>query len=45
MAWDAIVVVVVVDDDDVDGPFWIVHLSEYRENKTIIFGRRLKLRL
>ena len=39
LAWDTIVVV----DDNVDGPFWIVHLSKYRENKIIVFWRRLKL--
>ena len=41
MAWDAIVVV--VDDDDVDGPFWIVFLSEFGENNTLVFWRRLRL--
>ena len=38
MAWDAIVVVV-----DVDGPFWIVSLSEFGENNTLVFWRRLRL--
>ena len=42
MAWDAIVVVVVVVDD-IDGPFWIVSLSKFGENKTLLFWRRLKL--